>query len=659
MFFNQLSRQDEVIIYFFYGLAYFSMGMALVMALRRRSRLSLVYALPWLAGFGIVHGLHEWIDMLTLFPGYEQLESTSLVFVFTVLGTLGVSLGLLFQFGVELIYAIEGRGKALRYIPLFFFSVWLVIVIVLAVVDTPRGIFLGGAAAARYLLYLPGSMAAGIAFYIEYRALVSAGFKNVALYMLPVTVFFLANAFFGGLIVRKTTFWPGSVLNNEAFKRIFGFPVFVIRAIIAVGVATFALLGMRVFDEEDKLLREKRETELKALDYLTNKIIHAARISEIIPEILGDILKTLPAEAGAIFMKRPETDELWLEAAKGLSDKYVARQAETHIRLGEGLIGFIGKECKALFGKVADYNEIKTALDKPSKYESFALIPFATKERCLVILVATVAGQEFSGDDERFLRTVGNQLGITLENALLEEQRRIAQVLQQSLLSPIPYVKGLEIGVRYEPATAGLTVGGDFYDFIELPTDGLGVVIGDVSGKGLNAAALTSSAKNTIRAFLYEDSSPGSALTRANQVLTKTTTSEQFVTVLVVVLKSDYAFTYASAGHPSTLLCDPECRFLRKAQGLPLGAFDDVTYEETEDELKIPGYLVLYTDGLTEARRGPDLFGEERIRLAMGKSYGQSAGKVADIIARSALEFARGKIEDDLAVIALHPRMQA
>ncbi|MCL5291862.1 MAG: serine/threonine-protein phosphatase [Actinobacteria bacterium] len=496
MVLNQLLRQNEVVAYFLYGLAYFSMGTTLLAVLRRPSGLPLIRALPWLAGFGIVHGVYAWIEMLMLVPGYAQLSTTRLFFAVLHLAPLGISAGLLFQFGVTLIRNLMVDGRFLRYLPLSFFGAWLLTSVVFGATGGPQGLSINGDVAARYLLYLPGSIASGVAFYLQYRLLNGRKYGRFALYSLAVAGFFLLNAFFAGVIVPKALFWPASALNVDRFYKAFGLSSIDFRALCAVGVSTFVFLGTRVFDAEESAARKRRENEL-------------------------------------------------------------------------------------------------------------------------------------------------------------EEERRIARVLQESLLSPTPYIEGVEVKVYYKPATARMIVGGDFYDFIELPDGRLAMVIGDVSGKGLNAAVLTSTAKNTIRAFMYEDPSPASVLKRANQVLTNVVLPGEFVTVLVVVLGFDYEFDYASAGHPPILLSGADCRYLEDAQGMPLGIFASSKYIERTGKLSSYGFMLLYTDGLIDARRGADFFGDEGLRDSVRRLRALDASGIANGVARTALEFASGNLHDDMALVVL------
>ncbi len=651
----QAMRQTELAIYFFYGLSYVTMGIAITTVLGRPTKLSLIKALPWLAAFGLVHGFHEWIEMVALVPGLESLERTA-AFGAAVLGTLSISAFFLFQFGIELCREELGKAKSWRLIPLIFLLSWIVLTAISGIEIYPFYAFLFGHVTARYFIYFPANVASGAGVYLLYRSLYHGNYKRVAIWFLLAALFFWANAVFAGLIAPNAPFWPASVVNSEAFLGLFGIPVIVFRAICAIGITVFVMLGVRVFDIEESALRERRKREFEVLDKLSGMVARSVTPSTAMPEILKVILEESPLAlaAGAIFLRRPDTDELWLEAAINLSSRYVTEKSTQPILVGREQLGLVAKSGEATYGRLENHPDVAIAVSDPGEYGAFAIAPFVSKGRCFGALLAmTPKGIEFADEDKKFMEAMGGQLGMTLENALLEEQRRIASILQQSLLGPVPVIEGMDIGVRYEPATVRMIVGGDFYDFFELPDGALGVVVGDVSGKGLIAASLTSSAKNTIRAFLYESPSPARALLRTNKVLTKVVSPGQFVTALALVLRRDFSFTYSGAGHPRPLLCNAACRHMKMGFGLPIGAFKDADYIDAEGKIELKGYLLLYTDGLIDAKRDGKIFGEEGLETVIAERKGASSSELSEAATRAAKEFGGGKLHDDVAVVVL------
>ena len=261
----------------------------------------------------------------------------------------------------------------------------------------------------------------------------------------------------------------------------------------------------------------------------------------------------------------------------------------------------------------------------------------------------------FSEAELDFIEKVAPALSLALENAELHaNEHRIAEVLQLSLLKPVITIAGLAIGLAYRPAHEAERVGGDFYDLFVLEDGRVAITVGDVCGSGVQAASLTETVRATLRALASLDPSPSSILNRANKLLLAQAPSGQFVTVLLAIL--DIArgkVIISSAGHPPLVVCGENARFLEPPHGMPLGALSS-DYGEAEYDL-LPGEtMVLYTDGLIEARRGADLFGERRLMETLGSLNCADVQQMVETLVSTATEHAGGRLVDDLAVIAVH-----
>jgi serine phosphatase RsbU (regulator of sigma subunit) len=241
-----------------------------------------------------------------------------------------------------------------------------------------------------------------------------------------------------------------------------------------------------------------------------------------------------------------------------------------------------------------------------------------------------------------------------------EEQRQIADVLQEALLTMPKSLPGITFGHLYRPATIAARVGGDFRDLFVLPHEALGLLIGDVSGHGLEAAALMAVAKNTVKAFAFDNQSPAAALQKANQVTIQSTLaradeSVSFVTAFYGVLDTvSGRLRYSSAGHPPGIVRRASGDIHLLEGGSPvLGVFPDARYAELEDELAPGDLLLLYTDGLTDVRWGSQIFGEERL-LALVASLGDvEASELPESLFERVMEPAGGRLSDDVAVLAV------
>ena len=241
-----------------------------------------------------------------------------------------------------------------------------------------------------------------------------------------------------------------------------------------------------------------------------------------------------------------------------------------------------------------------------------------------------------------------------LENArLYQEQQRIALTLQESLLHPLPSVAGLELGVVTQPAYAPELVGGDFSDVFVLDDGQVGILIGDVAGKGVRAAGLTETVRSTVRAFAAIDPSPAFVLAKANDLLLRHDPDGPHVTAFYCLLDPRTGhLAYASAGHPAPIHLGPHRgRPLAVRFGPPLGSFER-SYKGAHTTLSLDDYLVFYTDGVTEARRAGELYGEKRLTEALANLRGLSAQKLADDLVSEVGTYA-DRLADDIQVVTL------
>jgi PAS domain S-box-containing protein len=241
-----------------------------------------------------------------------------------------------------------------------------------------------------------------------------------------------------------------------------------------------------------------------------------------------------------------------------------------------------------------------------------------------------------------------------LENArLYEQQRTIATTLQQSLIHPLPAVAGLELGLVARTANEPELVGGDFSDVFLLRDGRVAVLIGDVIGKGVRAAGLTETVRSAVRAVADFEASPAAILGRTNELLQRYEPEEPLVTALLLVLDRGAASVHlASAGHPPPVhLGRGFCRLLDVPFGLPLGAFRR-DYSTGRLTLAADDCLVLYTDGVTEARRGRELLGEKRLVAVVEGLRGCAAQAIADGVLAAVDAFV-DRARDDLQVVAL------
>jgi sigma-B regulation protein RsbU (phosphoserine phosphatase) len=239
----------------------------------------------------------------------------------------------------------------------------------------------------------------------------------------------------------------------------------------------------------------------------------------------------------------------------------------------------------------------------------------------------------------------------------LQQEREVAHSLARSLIGEEPQIPGFAVACRYEPAFEADRVGGDFFDFFELDDQRVGVVIGDVCGKGLAAAGHTARARHMLRAYSLEDPAPARVLTRLNRALCQQTELDSlFVTVVYGVLdRQTLTVTYSSAGHPPPILYDPEkqrCRALPSTGGI-LGVVPEMQYIEASAPVPPGAVLALCTDGVTEAHTSTGMLGTSGVCEVMEGQAAQPAGAIAEAILVRAQQFAGGYLRDDAAIVVL------
>jgi phosphoserine phosphatase RsbU/P len=225
--------------------------------------------------------------------------------------------------------------------------------------------------------------------------------------------------------------------------------------------------------------------------------------------------------------------------------------------------------------------------------------------------------------------------------------------LQRSFIHPLPLIKGLELADLSTPANRPELIGGDFRDVFQLP-DGLVVaLVGDVAGKGVIAAGLTETVRSALHTSARFSSSPEFIMGHVNRVLLDDEVRSQLVTVCMAVLdlKSGQG-SLVSAGHPPAVRLGADgCAALEPMFGTPLGALD-CDYEPLSFSLAPGEALVIYSDGVTEARRDGEFFGEQRVVDALCSATDRRAQALVHRLRNGVISFA-GELQDDVQILAL------
>lgn len=240
--------------------------------------------------------------------------------------------------------------------------------------------------------------------------------------------------------------------------------------------------------------------------------------------------------------------------------------------------------------------------------------------------------------------------------AAYEREQHIAEVLQKAIIPTEPSIgEGYSISACYIPGLQEAEVGGDFYDVYRLGDDQVGILIGDVSGKGVEAASQAAATRNAVRALSYGLSSPASVLSRSNDVLCEMQPDGAFVTAYLAFLDEPTGtVTYASAGHPPSAILRSDSTVEFPAVGdLPLGIIKDHEYGQGEFQLRRGDYFILYTDGVEEASREGCLFGMPGIAEVARRCVGKTPQHIRDALLHEVRAWARGDLRDDAAIVVI------
>jgi sigma-B regulation protein RsbU (phosphoserine phosphatase) len=251
---------------------------------------------------------------------------------------------------------------------------------------------------------------------------------------------------------------------------------------------------------------------------------------------------------------------------------------------------------------------------------------------------------------------IAGQAALAIDNArLYQQQKEFADTMQRSLLPrSAPRLQGLELGDAYE-SSARLEVGGDIYDFMELADGRLAVALGDVTGHGIEAAADMAMAKFVFRSLAREHPEPGDFLQSANDVVVGEIAPGKFITMVYLVIDGRTGAIAASgAGHPPPRIVARDGNVTGvDTHGLVLGIEHGQRYDEVRAQLDVGSLVVLYTDGVLEARHEGELYGIERLDALLADRRELPPDALAQAVLDDCRAFAAGELADDCAVVVV------
>jgi serine phosphatase RsbU (regulator of sigma subunit) len=390
--------------------------------------------------------------------------------------------------------------------------------------------------------------------------------------------------------------------------------------------------------------------ELRVLNEISVTIAGAQGVEQITDSMVRKCVKHIRAEQGAIWLLDESENEIQARTHLRVMDNAVLNLP---FKVGASLAGWILKHKRPLLVKDLPNDERFSEIVRDySALRSLVAVPLSLKNKIVGFLCLFNSRTEggFSNEDVRLLSIVAVQSVQTLENArladeerrllLLEEDLRVARHIQQSLLpKEPPKVDSLDIvGL----SVAAQAVGGDYYDFIKLDRSRLGLAIADVSGKGTPAALLMANLQACLRSQAATDCSPGVAVPRTNGMFSGFLDPGRFITLFYGVLDlPTRTLTYVNAGHQYPIIIG-KAGAIRELEGsdLIIGINAESEYHEEAVTLKAGDLMVLYTDGVTDARNSDgEMFGESRLFDLLKKNRQYDARTLSEKILDSINEF--------------------
>jgi serine phosphatase RsbU (regulator of sigma subunit)/HAMP domain-containing protein len=401
---------------------------------------------------------------------------------------------------------------------------------------------------------------------------------------------------------------------------------------------------------------ERSVREMSAVQAVSDAALSTVRLDELLPPLVQRIVAALGADGGAVWFVDENTGELMTTQAFGRHPGAARR-----LRPGEGLAGRTAQEYRAV--QVTDPEALRAVdADLAAKGVQAALsVPLRLGGRTIgAVEVLARTPRDFGASGVRLLETFADRVALAVDNArAYERQQEIGRIIQQALM-PAATVRlpGVAVAGRYQPSRE---VGGDFYAILPLEGGCVGLAIADVAGKGIPAATLAARTRYLLEALAMDGRDPADVLMRVNAALANDAGTNLFVSLYYAVFApASGVLRSACAGHlpPILLRASAAAPLPLDTSGVLLGILPGARYESRETSVRAGDVLVLYTDGITEARRTDgELFGDQRLAAAVAAARGGTPEEIAEAVMHAVAEWAGARQRDDraLAVIRFMP----
>jgi serine phosphatase RsbU (regulator of sigma subunit) len=398
--------------------------------------------------------------------------------------------------------------------------------------------------------------------------------------------------------------------------------------------------------DESNAVPAATDERMRRIESVTDAALAHLDPDELLNELLDRVREALEVDTAAVLLLDPSGTQLVATAARGLEDE--VRQG-VRVPVGEGFAGRISAErCPVALERV-DRTTVRNPILVEKGVKSLLGVPLVAGGTLLGVLhVGSLTSRHFDDEDASFLQIVGDRVALATQSQLSETDRRASRAIQRSLLpASLPNIPGLRLAARYAAGEA-VGVGGDWYDVLALPDGHVGLVVGDVAGRGLRAAVVMGRLRSALRAYALETTDPAETIHRLDRKLQHFEPG-MFATVLYAVFDPSLdRVEVASAGHPPLVVATPgeRARRVDMPPDYPLGVSLSEPRRTCTLDTRVGTVLCAYTDGLIE-RRGRTLdIGFEQLEQAV------TAGDPRDVCAAVMSRLVGSeRLDDDIAIL--------
>jgi len=372
-------------------------------------------------------------------------------------------------------------------------------------------------------------------------------------------------------------------------------------------------------------------------------------------------------------LSKDQLRQAFVDAAQGIEAQCVPLEGNAYQRMTIGEFATLGHHSVPFdlagmtreqgvphvcdVGDVSGLREWLAVHDEPSQ-GMLALVGSLDGMPLGFLLLRDADDEPFEDVDVRFVRRLAEDVAeVEAGSQARKRDERISQALQQGMRNELQKVEGLSTQSCYSSATEAAYVGGDFYDLVRLPNRRACAIMGDVSGKGVEAASVSSAVKTALGAYAWEGLRPARMVSLLNDFLLGFSRIETFATMFVGIVDLEaMSLVYCSAGHPPALLVRARTNELITlgVQSGVVGAFEGLSYRDGEVPIEPGDILLLYTDGVTEARdRDGAFFGEDGLRDAVAREVTLGYDGLCERVLDAVSSFAGNSLEDDVALVVV------